>query len=99
MAVQCLSVGVVGVHHANELISEKEVGMVVNISKHGDPLAIIDLAEEKMRRLPRQAVGGDHSSGDPLDWLRASVPGEPGQDYPILNAIQVSLIMIKNFTI
>ena len=26
----------------------------------------------------------DHSdSGDPLDWLRDSVPGEPGVDYPI----------------
>jgi len=78
LAVQCLSVGVVGVHHANE----------VGISKHADSLPIIDLTEEKIRRLPRQAGGGDHSSGDPLDWLRASVPGEPGQDYPILNAIQ-----------
>ena len=25
---------------------------------------------------------------DPLDWLRDSVPGEPGVDYPILASIQ-----------
>jgi hypothetical protein len=25
---------------------------------------------------------------DPLDWLRNSVPGEPGTDYPILSSIQ-----------
>jgi hypothetical protein len=61
-----------GVNHANELLSVKERG-VVNISKH---------LNEKIRR-PRQAEGGD-----PLDWLRASVPGEPGQDYPVLSAIQ-----------
>jgi len=79
LAVQCLSVGV-GVNHAKELGEEEE--MVANISKHG---AIKDL-NEKIRR-PRQAEGGDHS-GDPLDWLRASVPGEPGQDYPVLSAIQ-----------
>lgn len=54
-----------------------------NISKQG--ASIIDLAE-KIRR-PRQADAVDHS-GDPLDWLRASVPGEPGQDYPVLSAIQ-----------
>ena len=29
----------------------------------------------------RQAEHGH--SGDPLDWLRAAVPGEPGLDYPI----------------
>ena len=29
---------------------------------------------------------GDHSdSGDPLDWLRDSIPGEPGVDYPIFS--------------
>jgi hypothetical protein len=32
---------------------------------------------------------GDHAGGDPLDWLRGSVPGEPGVDYPILASIQV----------
>ena len=31
----------------------------------------------------------DHSdSGDPLDWLRDSVPGEPGVDYPVLAEVQ-----------
>ena len=31
----------------------------------------------------------DHSdSGDPLDWLRESVPGEPGVDYPVFAEIQ-----------
>ena len=31
--------------------------------------------------------GGNHGEGgDPLDWLRASVPGEPGTDYPVLAA-------------
>ena len=31
----------------------------------------------------------DHSgSDDPLDWLRDSIPGEPGLDYPIFNEVQ-----------
>ena len=25
---------------------------------------------------------------DPLDWLRESIPGEPGVDYPILASVQ-----------
>ena len=29
-------------------------------------------------------------SGDPLDWLRSSVPGEPGLDYPIFASVQDS---------
>ncbi|TRY78919.1 hypothetical protein TCAL_13196 [Tigriopus californicus] len=29
-----------------------------------------------------------HHSGNPLDWLRDSVPGEPGVDYPIFNEVQ-----------
>merc|ERR1719288_100814 len=35
---------------------------------------------------PSGGGGGGHGhggSGDPLDWLRESVPGEPGVDYPI----------------
>jgi len=32
---------------------------------------------------------GDHGD-DPLDWLRNSVPGEPGVDYPVLASIQES---------
>ena len=31
----------------------------------------------------------ESDSGDPLDWLRNAVPGEPGVDYPILASIQV----------
>lgn len=94
LAVQCLSVGV-GVKHASERLSEVE-GVVANFSKHGQSLA--KDVNEKVRR-PRQAEGGDHSSGDPLDWLRASVPGEPGQDYPILSAIQVIVVIITMITI
>ena len=30
---------------------------------------------------------------DPLDWLRSSIPGEPGTDYPIMAATQVSVHM------
>merc|ERR1711976_211435 len=35
-----------------------------------------------------QADGGHGhgGSGDPLDWLRESVPGEPGVDYPIFSS-------------
>ena len=33
-------------------------------------------------------VKSDHDgSSDPLDWLRESVPGEPGVDYPVLAQI------------
>ena len=34
------------------------------------------------------AAGGDHTDG--LQWLRDSVPGEPGLDYPILSSPQSS---------
>ena len=76
LLVQCISVGV-GVTQLN-----KE-DTVLNISKH---LAASSFEDLKIRQ-PRQADAGGQS--DPLDWLRASVPGEPGQDYPVLSAIQV----------
>ena len=76
LLVQCVSFGV-GVTQL------KKEDMVLNISKH---LASSSLKDLKIRQ-PRQADAGGHS--DPLDWLRASVPGEPGQDYPVLSAIQV----------
>jgi len=75
LMVQCVSVGV-GVTQL------KKEDTVLNISKH---LAASSLKDLKIRQ-PRQADAGSHS--DPLDWLRASVPGEPGQDYPVLSAIQ-----------
>ena len=74
--VQCVSVGV------GDTQLKKE-DTVLNISKH---LAASSFKDLKIRQ-PRQADAGGHS--DPLDWLRASVPGEPGQDYPVLSAIQV----------
>ena len=36
-------------------------------------------------------VGVENEGDDPLDWLRSSIPGEPGTDYPILAATQVSI--------
>ena len=34
-------------------------------------------------------VSADHEgSDDPLDWLRESIPGEPGVDYPILADVE-----------
>jgi hypothetical protein len=34
-------------------------------------------------------VTADHEgSDDPLDWLRESIPGEPGVDYPILADVE-----------
>ena len=34
-------------------------------------------------------VTADHGgSDDPLDWLRESIPGEPGVDYPILADVE-----------
>ena len=30
----------------------------------------------------------EHEGGDPLDWLRDSIPGEPGVDYPIHSGAQ-----------
>ena len=38
--------------------------------------------------LAQPSHGGHSHSGDPLDWLRESVPGEPGLDYPILPSVQ-----------
>jgi len=35
-----------------------------------------------------QLVRADHDgSDDPLDWLRAAIPGEPGVDYPIFTEV------------
>ena len=36
-------------------------------------------------------LGVENEGDDPLDWLRSSIPGEPGTDYPILAATQVSI--------
>ena len=47
--------------------------------------------------LPSPAVcvscvfGAENEGDDPLDWLRSSIPGEPGTDYPIMAATQVSI--------
>ena len=41
----------------------------------------------------------DHDSGDPLQWLRDSIPGEPGVDYPITSAIQVKSVYHTSFKI
>ena len=36
-------------------------------------------------------VSSVESEGDdPLDWLRNSIPGEPGTDYPIMAATQLT---------
>lgn len=32
--------------------------------------------------------GTGHESGDPLDWLRNAIPGEPGTDYPIFSQVE-----------
>ena len=76
LMVQCVSVGL-GVTQL------KKEDTVLNISKH----LVASSSKDLKIRQPRQADAGGHS--DPLDWLRASVPGEPGQDYPVLSAIQV----------
>ena len=34
------------------------------------------------------AIIADHDgSSDPLDWLRDSIPGEPGVDYPVFSEV------------
>lgn len=48
-----------------------------------------DLAAEAQESHDEGSHGGGHGhhggSGDPLDWLRESIPGEPETDYPILS--------------
>ena len=34
------------------------------------------------------AAGVEKEGDDPLDWLRNSIPGEPGVDYPIFSAVE-----------
>ena len=36
-------------------------------------------------------LGVENEGDDPLDWLRSSIPGEPGTDYPIMATTQVSV--------
>ena len=38
--------------------------------------------------LINQSLSDHDGSTDPLDWLRNSVPGEPGVDYPVLAEVQ-----------
>ena len=40
--------------------------------------------------LSSSVLGVEKEGDDPLDWLRSSIPGEPGTDYPIMAATQVS---------
>lgn len=34
-----------------------------------------------------QHDSGHHGSGNPIDWLRDAIRGEPGRDYPILYSV------------
>ena len=43
-------------------------------------------------------VGGRVVGGDGLDMLRAAVPGEPGLDYPVLSAVQLSAFTCEGLT-
>ena len=40
--------------------------------------------------LSSSVLGVENEGDDPLDWLRSSIPGEPGTDYPIMATTQVS---------
>ena len=59
---------------------------VLNSSSHSLLVIIILIFTNS----PSQVIGeddGHEGSSDPLDWLRASIPGEPELDYPILSQI------------
>ena len=44
-----------------------------------------------------QWVHADHNgSDDPLDWLRESIPGEPGVDYPIFAEVESTAFSCKD---
>ena len=44
-----------------------------------------------------QVVHADHDgSDDPLDWLRESIPGEPGVDYPIFAEVETTSFSCKD---
>ena len=44
-----------------------------------------------------RVVLADHDgSDDPLDWLRDSIPGEPGVDYPIFSEIETTSFSCKD---
>ena len=39
----------------------------------------------------------EHGPGDdPLQWLRDSIPGEPGTDYPIFSSVQETSFSCEN---
>lgn len=38
--------------------------------------------------LARPSLAAESEGDNPLDWLRNSIPGEPGTDYPIMAATQ-----------
>merc|ERR1719154_211773 len=55
-------------------------------TKRPTPVPAPTPAQDPHHHSHEHHVHGDHHhhhSSDPLDWLRESVPGEPGVDYPI----------------
>ena len=38
--------------------------------------------------LVASVLGVEKEGDDPLQWLRDSIPGEPGVDYPIFSAVE-----------
>jgi hypothetical protein len=44
-----------------------------------------------------QVADADHDgSDDPLAWLRDSIPGEPGLDYPIFSEVESTAFSCKD---
>ena len=45
---------------------------------------------------PHIVVADHDGSDDPLDWLRESIPGEPGVDYPIFAEVETTSFSCKD---
>ena len=60
----------------------KEVIIEVNTQKHSVQ------ADAPPSRHSYRQCWNHHPGDDPLDWLRDSIPGEPGVDYPIFAEVQ-----------
>ena len=52
------------------------------------PTLSLTLALGLILAISHVANANHDGSDDPLDWLRDSIPGEPGVDYPVYNEIQ-----------
>jgi hypothetical protein len=64
--------------------------------QHKGSCVVIVLIAFAIRKFPQLVIADHDGSDDPLDWLRESIPGEPGVDYPIFAEVATTSFSCKD---